>query len=168
MINAERVSLGMARRRTTKRRAPTRRAKTFNVANALEAGLIANAVTNGFFNCGLGDFVFSKDGGGASTTIAGRSTITARELIAGITGGAGGFGTSGTSKLYKVGGGTVDMAYGQSFGLQVRENLSENGGQMVASLILIPAGFKVFNTLTKKPRSMANRALKMTGLPLKV
>ena len=155
----------MARRRT-RRKAPSRRSKTFNVASALEAGLIANAVTRGFFNADLGTFIMSTDGGGASTTSTGRSTITAREILSGITGGS--FGTSGTSQMYKVGGGTTSIQYGQPFGAQVRDNLAANGAAMVGQLILIPAGFKVFNTLTRKPRSMANKALKMTGLPLKV
>ena len=157
----------MARRKSKTARRSSR-SKSFNVANALEAGLIANAVTQGFFNCSIGDFVFSTDGGGRSVTMEGRSTITAREIIAGLTGGVGGYGTSGVSKLQKVGGGYNEIAYGQSFGAQVKENLSDNGGRMVGSLILIPAGFKVFNTLTRKPRSMVNKGLKMTGLPLKV
>ena len=65
----------MARRRT-RRKAPSRRSKTFNVASALEAGLIANAVTNGFFNADLGTFIMSTDGGGASTTADGWHTCT--------------------------------------------------------------------------------------------
>lgn len=157
----------MARRRT-RRKSPSRRSKTFNVASALEAGLIANAVTQGFFNADLGTFIMSTDGGGASTSATGRSTITAREILSGITGG--GFGTTTTMKM---GGGTTgvrpyNQIVGNNFGVQVRENLAANGAAMVGQLILIPAGFKVFNTLTRKPRSMANKALKMTGLPLKV
>lgn len=155
----------MARRRT-RRKAPSRRSKTFNVGSALEAGLIANAVTKGFFNADLGTFVMSTDGGGALVTSTGRSTITAREILSGITGGS--FGTQGTTQQYKIGGGMTSVAIGQGFGAQVRENLAANGAAMVGQLILIPAGFKVFNTLTRKPRSMANKALKMTGLPLKV
>jgi len=154
----------MARRKTkrTTRRSP----KTFNLGSLAESALIANAVTQGFFNADLGTFLFSQDGGGVSTTSAGRATITVREILSGVTGGS--FGTSGTSVLGKVGGGTQTFEYGQPFGAQVKENLKENGAQMVGSLILIPAGFRVFNKLTRKPRTVANKALKMSGLPLKV
>ena len=139
--------------------------KTFNLANLAESALIANAVTVGFFNCTLNDFVFSKTG---SSGNLGRTAITGREIIAGLTGGVGGFGTSGSITSSKVGGGTQTTRWGQPFGEQVRDNLADNGAAMVGQLILIPAGFKVFNKLTRKPRSTLNRALSMSGLPVKV
>lgn len=144
----------MARRRTRKK---TRRSspKTINAARVLESALIANAVTQGFFNTTIGEFAFSKDA-------MGMSQITARELFSGLSGGS-----FGTQVAVKQLGGASAMA-GNTFGQTVQNNLSANGGQMVASLILIPAGFKVFNKLTSKPRSMANRALKMSGLPVRV
>jgi len=148
----------MARRRTRKK---TRRSapKTINAARVLESALIANAVTQGFFNTTIGDFAFSKDA-------MGMNQITARELFSGISGGS--FGTQKTVSLKQLGGTTAVSQMGSSFGQTVQNNLSNNGGQMVASLILIPAGFKVFSKLTTKPRSMANRALKMSGLPVRV
>jgi TRAP-type C4-dicarboxylate transport system permease large subunit len=144
----------MARRRTRKK---TRRSrpKTINAARVLESALIANAVTQGFFNTTIGEFAFEK---GAM----GMSQITARELFSGLSGGS-----FGTTTAVKQLGGKVAIA-GNSFGDTVKNNLTQNGGQMVASLILIPAGFKVFSKLTTKPRSMANRALKMSGLPVRV
>jgi hypothetical protein len=150
-----------SRRKTTRRRSP----KTFNLAGLAESALIANAVTQGFFNCTLNDFVFSTSG---SSGGQGRSAITGRELIAGITGGVGGFGTMQTVTSAKMGGGVQYNTFGVPFGEQVRENLKDNGAKMVGSLILIPAGFKVFNKLTRKPRSTLNNALKMSGLPMKV
>ena len=149
-------------RRKTRRKSSRRSPKTINLAKTLEAGMIANAVTVGFFNVGLGDFVMSKSSMGASQ-------ITARELLAGVTGSAGGFGTQYKVTTSAVGGrpGTTSTR-GLEFGAQVQENLANNGAQMVGSLILIPAGFKVFNKLTRSPRSMANQLLKQTGLPLKV
>jgi len=145
----------MARRRT--RRKTTRRSspKTINAARVLESALIANAVTQGFFNTTIGEFVFEK---GAMNM----NQITARELFSGISGGS-----FGTTQAVKQLGGKTAMA-GTTFGRTVQDNLANNGGQMVASLILIPAGFKVFSKLTSKPRSMANRALKMSGLPVRV
>ena len=158
----------MARRKSRKSRSPSRRSKTFNVASALEAGLIANAVTQGFFNADIGTFLFNTTGGeaGRGVSVTGMQTITAREIIAGLTGGD--YGTQSMITYAQMGGGSRTELVGNTFGAQVQANLRANGGKMVGSLVLIPAGFKVFNTLTRKPRSMANKALKMTGLPLKV
>tara|TARA_R110000824_G_scaffold136258_1_gene299846 strand:+ start:115 stop:582 length:468 start_codon:yes stop_codon:yes gene_type:complete len=155
----------MARRKSKKTR--TRRSKNINLGGLAESALIANAVTSGFFNCTLNDFIFAKDGASGGM---GQTAITGREIIAGVTGGIGGY---GTSRTVKAGGGTTGVrpyttTIGNTFGVQVRENLSENGGAMIASLILIPAGFKVFNRLTSKPRGTLNKALKMSGLPVKV
>lgn len=149
------VDGGMARRRTRRTPRKSRRTKTFNIASALEAGLIGNALTRGFFNVSIGEFVMS-------TAPMGQSQITARELFSGLTGGS--FGTMTKQNMGALG--TVSM--GNTFGNTVRSNLQANAGPMVASLILIPAGFKVFNKLSSKPRSLTNKALKMSGLPLRV
>ena len=146
----------MARRRTRKK---TRRSspKTINAARVFESALIANAVTQGFFNTTIGEFAFS-------TSAMGQSQITARELLSGISGGS--FGTMSQAKnVGKLG---MVLPTGMDFGSTVKNNLSNGGAQMVASLILIPAGFKVFSKLTSKPRSMTNKALKMSGLPVRV
>jgi hypothetical protein len=150
----------MARRKTRRK---TRRSspKTINAAKVLEAGMIANAVSTGFFNVGIGDFVMSKSS-------MGPSQITARELIAGITGGAGGFGTQYTVTQGNKAGGYSTSTRGLAFGEQVQANLSNNGARMIGQLILIPAGFKVFNKLTRSPRTMTNKLLKQTGLPVRV
>jgi len=156
----------MARRKS--RRTRTRSPKTLNLAGIAESALIANAVTVGFFNVSLNDFIFSKDGKNSAGTLT-NTAITGRELIAGITGGAGGYGTQSSSLMINpITGGQVVSRYGMPFGAQVKENLKENGAQMVGSLILIPAGFRVFNKLTRKPRATMNKALKMSGLPMKV
>jgi len=152
----------MARRRSTRRKTRRSSPKTINAAKILEAGLVGSAITQGFFNVGLGDFIMS-------TSSMNPSQITARELLSGITGQTGGYGTS-----YKVtnqavaGRPQTTSTRGMAFGEQVKENLMNNGGQMVGSLILIPAAFKVFNRLSRQPRSMANKALKMSGLPVRV
>jgi len=143
------------RRKTSRRRSP----KTFNLGSLAESALIANAVTQGFFDVGLQDFLMSTTGGT-------RGQITGRELLSGITGGS--FGTIYTERRAQLGGGSTYNSVGQPFGAQVRENLSNNGVAMIGQLILIPAGFKAFNKLTRKPRSTLNNALKMSGLPLKV
>jgi len=153
------VGVVMARRRTRSKTTRRRSPKTFNLGGLAESALIANAVTQGFFDVSLQDFLFTTTGGT-------RGQITGRELLSGITGGS--FGTQYTERRAKVGGGSTYSSVGQPFAAQVRENLSNNGAAMVGQLILIPAGFKVFSKLTTKPRGTLNRALKMSGLPLKV
>ena len=150
----------MARRRTRRK---TRRSspKTINAAKVLEAAMIGSAVTQGFFNVGIGDFVMSKSS-------MGPSQITARELIAGITGQTGGYGTQYKVTSTMSGGRQTTSTRGLAFAEQVKENLQNNGAQMAVSLVVIPGAFKVFNKLTRKPRSTLNKALKMSGLPLKV
>lgn len=155
----------MARRKSRKSKPRRTTTKSINLFNVAEAGLIANAVTQGFFNCSINAFIFSKDG--TNTAGATRKAITARELISGITGAAGGYGTSTTS-TYTYGGQKVTSTLGQSFGDQVKENLTENGGQMLASLIAIPIAFRVGAKLTKKPRAVVNKIGKMSGLPMRV
>jgi hypothetical protein len=149
----------MAARRTRRKTARRSRApRTLNLAGIAESALIANAVTQGFFNTSLQEFVSQSPGQ--------MNQITARELISGITGGS--FGTQGTLRTAKIGGGYQISATGSPFAQTVRDNLANNGAAMVGQLILIPAGFKVFTKLTRKPRTTLNKALKMSGLPLKV
>ena len=150
------MTMGMARRKT--RRTTRRQPKTFNLSSLAESALIANAVTQGFFNANLQEFISQSPGQ--------MNQITDRELLSGITGGS--FGTQGTVRSSKIGGGYQITATGMPFADTVRDNLANNGAAMVGSLIVIPAGFKVFNRLTRKPRSTLNKALKMSGLPLKV
>ena len=155
----------MARRKSRKSKPRRSTSKSINLFNVAEAGLIANAVTQGFFNCSINAFIFSKDG--KNTAGATRSAITARELISGITGNVGGYGTSTTSS-FTYAGQTLTSTLGQSFGDQVKENLTEGGGQMLASLIAIPIAFRVGAKLTKKPRAIVNKIGKMSGLPMRV
>lgn len=147
------MTMGMARRKT--RRTTRRQPKTFNLASLAESALIANAVTQGFFNVNLQEFI--------GTSAMAPNQITARELISGISGGS--FGTSVKGGMAPGG---YQLTAGYPFTETVRNNLTTNGAAMVGSLIVIPAGFKVFNRLTRKPRSTLNKALKMSGLPLKV
>ena len=146
----------MARRKTTRRKTTRRSPKTINAAKVLEAGMIASAVTQGFFNVSIGDFVMNSSG-------LGQSQITAREILSGITGGS-----FGTQSAGSQAGQFQLKPTGMAFGATVQNNLASNGARMAVSLVLIPAGFKVFNKLTRQPRSMANKALKMSGLPVRV
>lgn len=151
----------MARRRTRKparRRSP----KTINLSGLAESALIANAVTTGVFGLGLRDFIMSTSGKSAGASIVDGSTqITARELIAGLTGGNANTQYSITSQGRKT-------LYGDGLAATLGNNVKANAGTMLGQLVLIPAGFRVFNKLTSKPRATANKALKMSGLPVKV
>jgi len=146
----------MAARRTRRKSARRSRApKTLNLGGIAESALIANAVTQGFFNVNLQEFI------GTSNLAPGQ--ITARELLSGITGGS--FGTQVKGGMAPGG---YQLTVGSPFGQTIRSNLTNNGAAMVGQLILIPAGFKVFTKLTRKPRSTMNKALKMSGLPMRV
>lgn len=147
--------------RTKSRRTSRRSVKNLNLASLAESALLANAITQGFFNSSLNEFVM----GSSSTGISGASSITARELISGITGGS--YGTTYKIPSTQLTGGRATTG-GMGFGAQVQQNLKDNGLGMVVSLALIPAGFKVFNKLSRKPRTMMNKALGMSGLPVKV
>jgi len=156
----------MARRKSRKKSPARRRTQTINVMGIAEGALIANAMTQGLFNADLKTFFLSTDGGGHISSISGRSTITLREIISGVTGGS--YGTQGTFTTTLPTGATVKGTYGQSFGKQVKDNFSENGLQMVGSLIAIPIAFKVGSKLARKPRALVNKVGKMSGLPVRV
>ena len=151
----------MARRRT--RRKSTRRStpKTVNLAGIAESVLIANTVTVGLFNSSLRDFVMNVDGGSGGSIVERAGQITARELFAGLTGG-------NPNTQYTITQQGRKTTYGNTLTAQIGENFKTNAGPMVFQLIAIPAGFKVFKKLTTKPRSTMNKALKMSGLPVRV
>jgi len=118
----------------------------------LESYLLANAVSRGVAGVDLSTFI------GLTQNFPGGSNssweITAKELLQGATGMGDGYG------FYK----------GADWNLQkaVKMNLQKNGGQMVASLVLVPMAFRIGSRLLKKPRSQANRLLRDTGLGVKV
>ena len=152
----------MARKRSRSKNTRRRTSKSFNVSGLAESALLANAVSMGMFNCGIRDFIMSTSGGVAGGSIVSNATvITARELIAGLTGGDANTQYTITSQGRKT-------TYGDTLVGTIGENLKANGAGMVGQLIVIPAGFRVFNKLTSKPRATLNKAMKMGGLPLKV
>ncbi|MFZ9048868.1 MAG: hypothetical protein ACO20Y_08815 [Poseidonia sp.] len=116
-----------------------------------------NATTKALF--GVGAVQFATQGWLTPKTTgamggAGNSwTLSASEILSGLTGG--GFGQSGQ------GGYTNDMA---GLTKAIKRNLEVNGGQALATMIFVPAAFKVGKKLTSKPRADANRLLKMAGL----
>lgn len=142
------------------RKPATRRRRSRQGVNLLDAAqslVIANATTQALFGTTLVNFatqgwLTQKTPGNVGG--AGNSwTLSASEIFGGLTGG--GFGQSGQ------GGYTNDMA-----GLKkaIMRNLELNGGKSLATIVFAPVAFKVAKDLTKKPRSDANKLLKMTGL----
>lgn len=154
-------------RRKSRRKAPTRRrSQTINIMGVAEGALIANAITQGVFNADLKTFFMSTTGqsGSLSKADAGNQ-VTLRELISGATGGSYGISyVQGSTKA----GGPQYMRTGTTIGDVIKENLNENGLQMVGSLIAIPIAFKVGSKLAKKPRALVNKVGKMSGLPVRV
>jgi len=164
----------MARRKSRKMK-KTRTPRTLNLFGVAEAALIGNAVTQGFFGVGIGDFFLNKDGGPSGMVETRVNQITAREIINGITGRTGGYGTTGSRTTTTMGGGKITQnvyaggpGMGGGLSAAIKTNLAENGGQMLASLVIIPVAFRVGSKLTRKPRALVNKVGKMSGLPVRV
>lgn len=125
--------------------------------NAAQSLIIMNATSKALF--GTGAVQFATEGWLTAKTPgnvggAGNSwTLSAAELFQGLTGG--GLSQSGQQ------GYTNDMA---GLTKAIKRNLELNGGQALATMIFVPVAFKVGKKLTSKPRSDANRLLKMAGL----
>lgn len=133
-----------------------------NVLNAAQSLIILNASTKALF--GLDAFTFATAGwlgpnqGGGTMAAPGPGNswgITAKELVQGLTGTGKGFGQSGSG-----------MWSNDIEGLKnaMASNLKYHGAEAVATMILVPAAFKVGKSLTAKPRRDANKLLKMAGL----
>lgn len=152
----------MAARRKTKKPARRRTKKGLNVVNTAQSLIIMNATTKAFFGldaiqfAGAGWLLPNTAGGTLANPMPGNSWgITAKELVSGFTGMGQGFGQSGSS------GYTNDLA---GLNKAIRGNLSRNGAQALATVVLVPVAFKVGKKLTSKPRRDANKLLKMAGL----
>ena len=117
------------------------------------SGLVANAITEGAFNANLIDFVTGNRDGKYVAGGDGSWRLTLPELL-GIS-GSGGFG------------GTYSP--GVTFTEVMRGNLKKNGLSIAASAILIPAVAGIMTKVLRKPvLNPMNKALKMTGLDIKV
>ena len=124
-----------------------------NLTNLAVSGLVANAITEGAFNANLIDFITGKRDGKFVAGGDGSYRLTLPELI-GIAGSGGVGGTYST---------------GITFYDVMRTNLKKNGLSIAASAILIPAVAGIMTKVLKKPvLNPMNKALKMTGLDIKV
>lgn len=151
-----------ARKRSRKTTPRRRRSQGVNLVNAAQSLIVMNATTKALFGVNAVQFAtagwLTASPGGGTLANAGPGNswgITAKELVQGLTGTGKGFGQSGTGPW------TNDM---DGLIAAMKNNLSHHGAQAVATMIVVPAAFKVGKKLTSKPRADANRLLKMTGL----
>ena len=151
-----------ARKRSRKTTTRRRRSQGVNLVNAAQSVIILNATTKALFGLDAVTFATagwlrpSPGGGTLASPMPGNSWgITAKELVQGLTGTGKGFGQSGSGAWSNDMDGLVAA---------MKNNLSNHGAQAVATMVFIPAAFKVGKKLTSKPRADANRLLKMTGL----
>lgn len=142
----------MARRRSTKKTTRRRVSKAVNAVGVAESMLLANAVTKGFFGTNLVEFVTGFQDGKFKAGADGSYRLTLPELA--------GFTTSGFNPTNI--GGRYGSGYG--FGDAIRNNLKSNAGSMVTTLIVAPILFRAGSKLLSKPRSQANKLLKMSGI----
>jgi hypothetical protein len=146
----------MAARRTTRKKttAPRRRSPKpmVNVLNTAQSLVLANATTRGLFGTDAVSFALDgwirPQGAGSDNSWE----LSAAELVKGFTSGSFGFG-----KQYLAGGGTLQSA--------IQKNLRENGGQMVATLVVAPIAFKAFRKVAGKSLiNPANRLIRASGM----
>jgi len=114
---------------------------------------VANAVTEGMFNSNIIDFFTGRMDGVYKAGADGSFRLTLPELLG--MGGKDGFG--GT------------YAPGKNLMSVLQYNIKQNGGKMLASVVLIPMAANVATKLLRKPVILpANRLLKTTGLDVKL
>lgn len=139
------------RGKSTKRRRS--KAPMINILNLAEAAVVGNAVTKGIFGVGLVPFFTEGWTGKSSQTIATDNSweISLAEL----------FQPNQGRNLQSAGMGTLGGA--------IRYNMQQNGGKMVATLLIAPVAFRVGKKLAGKPINLANRFLKpATGNMVKI
>jgi len=137
-------------RSTTRRRS---KAPMINVLNLAEAVVVGNAVTKGIFGTSIVPFFTEGWTGNSSKTIA---TDNSWEIS--------------LAELFQPNQGrNLNSAGMATLGGAIQHNLRNNGGKMVATMILAPMAFRVGKKLAGKPINMMNKFLKpATGNMLKI
>ena len=126
-----------------------------NITNLAVSGLVANAITEGAFNANLVDFFTGRRDGVYAAGGDGSYRLTLPEIM----------GISGSGGV----GGTFTAGSGLTFGKVVGANLKKNALAITASAVLIPIAAGVLTKVLRKPvLNPMNKALKMTGLDIKV
>ena len=150
MARKRRRTRAPARRTTTRRRSKPK----VNLLNVAQSTLVANAILAGATGNGIVGFLTDTKGGGSSFT------LTAREMVDYFVGGGKG-GIYAPSAM-KAGIDATPQAV-------MLRNIKENWLNMTIASIGIPAGFHIAKKVLRKPLlSPMNKAIKMTGLDVKV
>lgn len=137
---------------TTRRRS---KAPMINVLNLAEAMVVGSAVTQGLFGTRLVPFLTEG---------------WLRPKTPGAQMGAGNSWTISLSEFFEQGMGmSQDWQNRGGLSASMKKNLQDNGGRMVATLILAPMAFRAGRKLASKPINMVNKFIKpATGNLLKI
>ena len=138
----------------------TRRKRAFNVVNAAESLVLANAGSMALFGTSLP--AFAQEGWALPSSSgplgSGHSTkFSAAELIKGIIPGGESFGMSGTHF------GEPANSYAAVWA-SMKSNMRANGPMALGTILLVPIGFRVGKRLLSKPRNATNRFLDYAGV----
>jgi len=142
--------------RFTKSTSRRRRSKPkTNLTNLAISALVANQITQGAFHSNIADFFTGRRDGVYAAGGDGSYRLTLPEII----------GLSGSGGV----GGTFTAGSGLTFGKVVSANLRADGMRMIASAVLSLIAAQAMTKVLKKPViNPLNKALKMTGLDVKV
>jgi hypothetical protein len=145
----------MARRRSRRKKTRRRSPQKFSILGTAEALVVGNALTQGMFSMSI--LPFLTEGWLTPQTSASNNSyeLSLAELVQGsIPGGAG----SGIASSHHT----------QSMTGTVWANIQRQLPATLGTLILAPIAFRMGRRLARKPISMMNKGLKMSGVPIKV
>lgn len=140
-----------ARRKKTRRRSPQK----FSILGTAEALVIGNAVTNGLFNTNILPFLTEGWLMPATSATTSSYEFSLAELVQGVVPGGAGSGINPGHAIQTTSG-------------MVWANARSNLAPMLGTLIIAPIAFRMGKRLARKPISMMNKGLKMSGVPVKV
>jgi len=147
-IMTNRLRLSMARRKAKRR---TSRRKNVNLLNLAQGVVVGNAVTQGFFNNNIYEFLTGRVDGAFAPGGDGSSKISLPELV--------GFGSGGL-------GGNIGGVKPGTLGKTVQANFSANGGMMIGTVLLAPFLFKFGKKAMRPLLSAGNTMLRGSGVTL--
>ena len=142
----------MAKRKGGKKRS-YRRKQNINVLGLAQGMIVGNAVTRGFFNTSIMEFITGridgKTGGGSS------EQITLPEVF-------------GMKKSHQTYGGIATNydKFGGGFTWAVAQNLSRGGLPMLATIFLTPVAFKFGKKAMRPLLTPVNNAFRGSGVTL--
>lgn len=147
----------MARRKSKQRSSRKRRA--FNITNAAESLILANAGTMALFGTTLPKFALegwilpatpgTQGGSGNSWS------LSAAELVKGLIPGGANFGQASSYPGANTLGGVATA---------MKANITANGARSLGTIVAVPIAFRVGKRLLRKPINASNRFLKFAGL----